>query len=536
MTFDEYNTDANFDNDKSSLDELVKIGLSEGKTSDEIRTSLSPKWQKSKKIGEFDNYVSKYSTPKAEEPKPTEEKVTEKVIETTAPEKKDDKIKTSSLGGGEEQYYKDQKKRIEKAEGDTLNKVDELSDYNWKKEYDTASKMTEAYKRIDDKMVEQLPTFMFKRYQNGEFGDPKSGDAKLRLAHFMINGVQSKLKNASNAAALAAGRSPMFADTTSDYEKYQQTNLAKGMENRWKKYEAETQAAIDLATKEGMKEQDARLAVEQLTRDKQINTVWNMMDSNQKLYAMEVTKKIGDALGKMDISELGDFIAGAAYEGTMDKDKVVAIGLAKIIEKSPELINKIKDEGMKDMVLGLIGGGSTVTAGIGGLGSGSDSNGNETNLTGNIQNYKTIGGDTVSFDFADASAGKKIQAVYDDLIDRYKNGEIDEATFKEYYDPMYAESKKHPGSFKTFFSSGSDEAIRKANVAVRVEVSDQIDALNEQAKNGEIRPSKYNEKFKALKDKAQKYGASEKDLKSIDKGKVSDEKILKATERKNKKK
>ena len=64
MTFDEYNTDANFENDKSSLDELVKLGLSEGKTSDEIKSALSPKWQKSKKIGEFDNYISKYSKQK----------------------------------------------------------------------------------------------------------------------------------------------------------------------------------------------------------------------------------------------------------------------------------------------------------------------------------------------------------------------------------------------------------------------------------------------------------------------------------------
>ena len=80
MTFAEYNTDANFDNDKSSLDELVKIGLSEGKTSDEIKSSLSPKWQNSKKIGEFDNYVSKYSTPKVEEQRPTEEKVVDCVF------------------------------------------------------------------------------------------------------------------------------------------------------------------------------------------------------------------------------------------------------------------------------------------------------------------------------------------------------------------------------------------------------------------------------------------------------------------------
>ena len=78
MTFDEYNTDENFDRNESSLDELVKLGLEEGKSSYEIKSSLSPKWQKSKKIGEFDNYVKQYSK--------QEEKTKEEIKE---PEKKE---------------------------------------------------------------------------------------------------------------------------------------------------------------------------------------------------------------------------------------------------------------------------------------------------------------------------------------------------------------------------------------------------------------------------------------------------------------
>ena len=64
----------------------------------------------------------------------------------------------------------------------------------------------------------------------------------------------------------------------------------------------------------------------------------------------------------------------------MDKDKVVAIGLAKLIENSPELLNKLKDGEMKDMVLSLL---PSVSTGIGGTKT--DSNGNETNLTGNLK-------------------------------------------------------------------------------------------------------------------------------------------------------
>jgi hypothetical protein len=261
-----------------------------------------------------------------------------------------------------------------------------------------------------------------------------------------------------------------------------------------------------------------------------------MMDQNQKVFALQVTKEIGSMLGGMDTSELANFIAGAALTGDMKKDEVIAIGVAKLAANAPDIIKNLPDGNIKDMVMGMIGGNpSFVGAGIGGVGK-TDSNGNQTNLTGNLQNYKTIGGEDISFDFTDANAGKKIQAVYDDLIDRYKKGEIDEATFKEYYDPMYAESKKHPGSFKTFFSSGSDEAIRKANTDIRVELSEKLEDLNTKAKNGEIKPSKYADLFEEYKTKAKKYGASEKDLKSIESGRVSEEKILKAASKKVKKK
>lgn len=530
-TFDTYNTDEAYKDKGTTAKGLVAAYKKDNPngTKEDFYSKLNKTWAQDKD-GHVKNAVEeafKVDTPKEEE----------KVVETvkdTAPEEtktEDNKIKTSTLGGGEEQYYNDQKKRSGRAESDALNDIAEKSEYNWQQEYDTMARMSDAYKRIDDKMVEQLPTFMLKRYTDGEFGDPKSSDAKLRLAHFMINGVQSKLKNASNAAMIAAGRSPMFADTTSDWEKYQQSNLAKGMENRWKKYEAETQTAIDLATKEGMKEQDARLAVEQLTRDKNINTVWNMMDSNQKLYAMEVTKKIGDYLGKMDISELGDFIAGAAYEGTMDKDKVVALGLAKLVEKSPELIEKIKDGEMKDMVMSLLPG---VSAGVGGAGGKTNSNGDQTNLTGNLQNYESIDGSSISFDFSDPKANDKIKGELEKLKTKYINGEIDGETFRKYYDPLYAEGKKHFGSI--FTTPSSDKVIHTADAEVLTTLDEEFSNLNKQAKDGDLSPSAYQKKVDALIAKAEKHGASKEQLEYIKKKTVSSEKILKAVEKKNKKK
>ena len=198
MTFDEYNTDENFDKKESSLDELVKIGVSEGKTDKEIKDSLSPKWQKSKKIGEFDTYYKNYATPKKEEVRETE-KPAEPFKEETP------KTKTT-LTSGDKNYMQQVDDVGEATEEKELEKIIKNSDKNYNALYDTMDKQGKAFGKIDDKMVAQFPTFMFKRFKDGEFGDPKSSDAKLRLAYFMINGVQSKLKNASNAAAIAAGR------------------------------------------------------------------------------------------------------------------------------------------------------------------------------------------------------------------------------------------------------------------------------------------------------------------------------------------
>ena len=539
MTFDEYNTDDNYDNKngfESSLEELVKIGKSEGKSKDEIKNSLSPKWQKSSKLNKFDEYYGE-DTPK-EEPKKEEAPKVEEMTQTTEalekeePEEKDESLKAPNLSKGDEKYIKDQRGRADNSEVTELNKIDDRSDYNYKKLFDTTSRMSDAYKNIDDKLIAQLPTFMFKRYQQGEFGDPKSGDAKLRLAYFAMNNVVSKLKKLYNADSIVRGQGPVFSDTESAYDKYQQTNLEEGLRNRWNKYKAETDNAIALASKESMTEQEARHTVEQLTRNQNMNTVWNTMNENQKLYAMEVTKKIGDYVGNMDISELGDFIAGAAYEGKMDKDKVIAIGIAKLAENSPEILDKLKDGGMKDMVMSFIGSGTA--AGIGGAGGKTNSNGDQTNLTGNLQNYESIDGSNISFDFSDSKAKDKIQGELNKLTTKYKNGEIDAETFKKYYDPLYAEGKKHLGSI--FSTPSSDKALSSANADVLTSLDEEFTTLNTQAKAGDLSPAAYQKQIEALTEKATKYGASKEMLEKIKDKTVSNEKILKAVDKKTKKK
>ncbi len=423
MTFAEYNTDENFDNDKSSLDELVKIGLSEGKTSDEIKTSLSPKWQNSKKIGEFDSYVSKYSTPKVEEQKPTEEKVTEKVIETTAPKKNE----TTSTISGKDKDFIEQTSGIADTSEDAENaRQKELETQRWNTTMDRMRKSGEAFKNIDDHMVEQLPTFMFKRYANGEFGDPKSSDAKLRLAHFMLNGVQTKLRQISNLAMTNAGKSPQFADTTSDWEKYQQTNLAQGMENRWNKYKADTQAAIDLAVKEGADEQELQSSVAKISSTNRLNTAFNMMNENQKVYTLRVLSKIGNEIGNMNNKDFVNTLIGFATSGdNLSWQEAAELLIARFGKDAMGAIKTANEDGAtKDAEETTAGFGGTVT-------KTKLSDGTEITTTGKL-------GGMTDEDYT------KLETKATDLIKKYYNGEISKETFEKDYGALYNMMKSHP--------------------------------------------------------------------------------------------
>lgn len=181
----------------------------------------------------------------------------------------------------------------------------------WNDINNTIESSRNAFKNIDDHYIDQLPTFAAKRFFNGEFGDPKSNDAKLRLAHFMINGLQSKLKVASNLAMANAGKSPMFADTSSDYEKLQNTNLEQGLANRWNKYKQETDAAAELARKQGVEEQDIKNSLRKISANANMQSAFNMMTEKQKAYAIKVIAEIGDKIKNFNRDDVTNFLIGA---------------------------------------------------------------------------------------------------------------------------------------------------------------------------------------------------------------------------------
>ncbi len=258
---------------------------------------------------------------------------------------------TSSTGLDKhtQNYLNKNDKIAETVEEKQLKRLLEHSDANWKQMTDTSAKVRNAYNDIDDKYIEQLPTFMFKRYQNGEFGDPKTSDAKLRLAHFMINGVGTALSNASHIIKKDG------VQEQSDYEKVQGTNLEQGLANRWRKNTAETEEVIKIANKEADNEQDARIYVEQLTRDNMLKSGWNAMDQNQKLYAINVSREIGKMIGDMNVEELSNFITAQALNGNLSEQQAVVVGLASLVSKTPELLQKMPEGGVKSAVMSLLG-------------------------------------------------------------------------------------------------------------------------------------------------------------------------------------
>ena len=355
MTFDEYNTDEYFNNKDSTADGLIKAAYDEGKTREEVEKSLSPLWKEDKKGNvkkALDTYY-KTEEPKAEEQKPTEEKVLEKVIEQTAETPK----QTSNLKGSVKKYADKETAIADEAQRVMDGEIKDNVSKNWRELMDSENRRAEGYKRIDDHMIDQLPTFIFSRYQNGEFGDisdtstpegkQSKKNAQLRLAHFMINGLGTALSNMSHTIRKDG------VQEESDYENYQRSNLEQGMQNRWAKYKADTDGAIKAVEKEFGNEQDARLAAEQFTRDKKANLYWNMMDQDQKVYAMEVSKAIGDMLGGMDIKEIASFIAGSALNGNLTKDELIGVGVAQLVSKSPELLDKFP--GVKDFLSSMFG-------------------------------------------------------------------------------------------------------------------------------------------------------------------------------------
>lgn len=507
MTFEEYNTDDNFNRKESSLDELVKIGASEGKTLDDIKGSLSPKWQKSKYINDIDSYYNKYTKPQ-ETPK-TEEKTVEEVVSETTGEKPlitKEKSATAQSQNETSMAQEDFEKQ----------RVINNKNADWDNLLDTNQRRGAAFKTIDDHYLEGLPTFIFRRYQNGEFGDLSNPegkkDAKLRMAYFMINGLGTALQNAS--ATIKGG-----AQQQSDIEKLKESQMTNAIQNRWEKNRQDTQSAIDLAVKEAGNEQEIYDAAARISSNNRLQSAFNRMNEEQKVYTLEVMAKIGDKLGNMNDDQFANTLFGFAAMGDkMDKEELAAMLVYRFGKKAlndPSVKNWLESFGIS------LGDAEEKPAGIGDSGNG--------NKTAELSDGTVIDPGLTM----DNKEYQQVLNAADRLSQDYYDGKITVDEFRTEYKKLEDLMKSHPIKGITKNIKSAESVIKENNNTRLGQVTTSLEELNANA--GSMSPGDYNDQFDNLKENAKKWGASEKELKNIEKKRLSREKILKAAEKKNKK-
>lgn len=518
MTFDEYNTDEYFNNKDSSADGLIKTAFDEGKSREEVENSLSPLWKEDKK-GNVKKALDTYYKPKTED-KPAKEKTVEEPKMEKA--NKDKNTTTTPISEMDKRFADQQESIADYGENTENARQKELSLDRWNQTSENMRKMGEEFGNIDDKLVGQLPTFMLKRYANGEFGDPKSPDAKLRLAHFMINGLESKLKGASNAAMAAAGKSPMFSDVTSDYEKYQNTNLAKGLENRWNKYNRETQAAMDMAINQGGKEEELKNAIANISANNRLASKFNMMNESQKAYTLNVMAKLGKEISNMNDKDFVNTLVGYVISGdTLSWQELAEILAARYGKDAIKMIgSKVNNanENLGDNA-------EEQTAGFSGLNNNSD----EYSVTLSDGTVVNPGRMLQSGEY------KEITKIADDLSGKYRRGEITEEQFRADYGKLEELMKQHPIANKFGTIRPVDVMIKENNKLKTNDITSKYTELQNNVKAGKVTPSQYEEEYKKLEEQAKSIGLTDMDIKGLI-PKLSKDKILKYAEKANKNK
>ena len=517
MTFDEYNTDEVFNGD-STADELVKLAKNEGKTREDVEKSLSPKWKEDKK-GNVKKALDKYFT--VEEPKKEAPKVEEMTQTTEALEQPKAEKKKSNLDDETKSYMDVNSEIANTAEDEENDRQAESLEKRWGARLANIDKMSDSMSKIDDHLIDQLPTFMFKRYQNGEFGDisdtstpegrASKRNAQLRLAYFAMNNVVSKLKKLYNADSIVRGQGPIFNDTESAYDKYQQTNLEQGLQNRWNKYKQETQSAIDLAKQGGMSEEAITDSIATISANNRLQSKFNMMNERQKVFALQVLGEVGGKLGNMNDAQFANTLMGMSAMGDSLDPKEAAGMLIYRFVKDPEKRKAALSE------LGLVSGG--IGGGLGGIFGGNKDKSEEAETGTTLEDGTKIDpGKRMSKDELE-----QLRTEAEKLGNKFYNGEMTEEEFRKEYAKLEGVMKQH--GIRNAISGGilSQDAYIKQIVKNKLtELSDNFYDLNDNAKN--YTKDEYLKKYDELKSQAVKWGISEKDLKSVEKEK---EKALK---------
>lgn len=411
MTFAEYNTDENFDNNKSTADELIQLASKEGVKKEDLQ--LSPKWAEDKS-GNVKNAIEKYYGAPKELPKAEENTALKTDTVKPLPTMTETDTKIDSR---DKNFADSQNSIADYQENKETTKQTKKEGSRWNTTLDRVAKSQNGFSNIEDSYLQSLPNFMIKDFLDDKFGDHTTKDAKIRLGYFLINGLQSQLKNASNVMSVTAGHSPMFSDTTSDYEKIRQTNLQQGLENRWNKNKQSTQTAIDLLKQEGMDEQDIQSTIAKVSANSRLQSALNMMNDEEKAYTLTVMSKLGERLNEMDSDELLNLLSAYAIFGdTVTWQEAAEIAAAKFLQN-----DEVKEKG-KNLLDGLSGG--------------------MKGATGEENSDDPYGA------FMSGDEYKQYADEVNNLYDKFTKGEISEEDYRKQYSDLLKITENHPWATK----------------------------------------------------------------------------------------
>ena len=216
------------------------------------------------------------------------------------------------------------------------------------KTYEQLQSDLEKYKKMADENdvdidKDYIPTTLMAAYKNNAFGKPGTKDAKIRLGYLIVNNLGSALKQMSNNFASAAGRSPAFADTESDWSKIRRTNLEQGlMRANEKKFQMQKDL-LDFAQKYASNEQELKNYRRTFAQNAKLQQAIAKMDEEHKRVAFDVLRKIGNDINKMNNEEFAGYLTAAVNNGMGAGSTAALLATRYLGGTIGEWIDKFKD-------------------------------------------------------------------------------------------------------------------------------------------------------------------------------------------------
>lgn len=465
--FDEYNTEAAYNDKNTTAKEWAKLAKAKGLTRQAALESASPSWKNSTYIKGALDEVFGVDTPTNENSSvvetPKEEATTEQTVKEK-PMSENAKQFQKGIEESNETVNKAVKNEYEQAKEDN-NTADENISENATKHKEMMEELAPDY------WEDSVPTSLFRYYKKGNLGEPNSKDAKIRLGYLIVNNLASGLKQMSNNFAAAAGRSPAFTDTESEWNKIKRTNLEEGLKRSNEKKAATMQEVAILLSENTKNKQKAIEIAREFGENTRLQRAFNAVSQQQKVDVLNARIMLGDYLGKQNKAQFTNYLLGHLEDGG-DVKSAATMFLAKY--GTDAIKDFLKNGGSIDDIL-------TGTAGIGG----GNSDKVYIDSKGNSHDIKNLSNQTV-------------KELREDLDQQYLDGNITADEFIE-----------KGKVFKEFLGYNPQSRLNNLNKLAKKELNKQLRAELHSAVGSEEVQKAILSKYER---KAKHYGLTLKDI------------------------